>query len=76
MHCIVAMQTQAGIETLYMHAKWKKARPLSKGLKGEHVTAVAWQPDSVTESSTGYKSSAGYLGMALSGSSLTQPPTK
>ena len=66
MHYIMAMQTHAGIETLYMHAKWKKARPLSKGLKGEHVTAVAWQPDSVTESSTGYNPGAGYLGMPLS----------
>lgn len=51
-HYIVSAKTLGGWETFYMHAKWKKARALGK-LKGLRITAVAWQADYVTETTTG-----------------------
>jgi hypothetical protein len=42
-HALIALKSTTGFpaETLYTHARWKKARPLAK-LKGLLVTAVAW----------------------------------
>lgn len=52
MHNIVAATTLAGSESFYIHSSWRKAKPLNK-VKGMHITAVAWQSDSITPSSTG-----------------------
>lgn len=51
-HYIVAAMTMGGWEAFYMHASWKKPRVMSK-LKGSHLTAAAWNPEIVTEATTG-----------------------
>lgn len=51
-HFIIAAKNQSSCESFYLHARWKKARLLSR-LKGLHPTAVAWPLGAVTETSTG-----------------------
>lgn len=39
-------------EHLYVHSKWKKAKPITK-LRGVNITAAAWNADLVSEGSSG-----------------------
>ena len=51
-HILINSQPSGVPELHYMHAKWKKPRLLSK-LKGTNVTAIAWHPTNVSETSSG-----------------------
>ena len=59
MHTLVAVVAGntlgATAEAHYVHARWKRSRPISK-LKGVSLTAVGWSAAQVTEASTGHDS--------------------
>ena len=51
-HVLANLQILGVPEVHYLHANWKKPRLLNK-LKGTNVTALAWHPSDVSDSSTG-----------------------
>ena len=57
-HHILLLQQFGGYETMYFHSKWKKAKAIAK-LKGIRVTSVGWNPESCSDSSTGYSAAPG-----------------
>lgn len=50
-HALAVVRINAGIETHYLHVKWKKSRILSR-LKGLVISAVAWNRLQLSEATT------------------------
>lgn len=47
-HSLASVCSTAGAENYYIHAKWKKPRPLNK-LKGLVINAVAWNRQLISD---------------------------
>ena len=58
---VVAGNTLGAVaEAHYVHARWKRSRPIGK-LKGVSLTAAGWSAAQVTEAGTGRETSHTYI---------------